>query len=81
MPRAVLDFEKPIIDLEEKIAEMKKFSNHLDIGDEIAELEKKVKQLQESVFTNPISSSFMVTASSATTRRLLAASRSWRVER
>jgi len=52
MPRAVLDFEKPIIDLEEKIAEMKKFSNHLDIGDEIAELEKKVKQLQESVFTN-----------------------------
>ncbi len=52
MPRAVLDFEKPIIDLEEKIAEMKKFSNNLDIGDEIAELEKKVKQLQESVFTN-----------------------------
>lgn len=52
MPRAVLDFEKPIIDLEEKIAEMKKFSDKLDIADEISDLEKKVKQLQESVFSN-----------------------------
>lgn len=52
MPRAVLDFEKPIIELEEKIAEMRKFSENLDIADEIMELEKKVKQLQESVFSN-----------------------------
>jgi acetyl-CoA carboxylase carboxyl transferase subunit alpha len=52
MPRAVLDFEKPIIELEEKIAEMKKFSENLDIEDEVRELEKKVKQLQESVFSN-----------------------------
>jgi acetyl-CoA carboxylase carboxyl transferase subunit alpha len=52
MPRAALDFEKPIIDLEEKIQEMKKFSDNLDIGDEIQDLEKKVKQLQESVFSN-----------------------------
>ena len=52
MPRAALDFEKPIIELEEKIEEMKKFSENLDIGDEIVELEKKVKQLQENVFTN-----------------------------
>ncbi len=52
MPRAALDFEKPIIELEEKIEEMKKFSDNLDIGDEIVELEKKVRQLQENVFTN-----------------------------
>jgi acetyl-CoA carboxylase carboxyl transferase subunit alpha len=52
MPRAALDFEKPIIDLEEKIQEMKKFSDNLDIGDEIQDLEKKVRQLQESVFSN-----------------------------
>lgn len=52
MPKAVLDFEKPIIDLEEKIAEMKKFSDNLDIADEIADLEKKVEQLQENVFSN-----------------------------
>jgi acetyl-CoA carboxylase carboxyl transferase subunit alpha len=52
MPKAALDFEKPIIDLEEKIEEMKKFSDNLDIGDEIEDLEKKVGQLQESVFSN-----------------------------
>jgi acetyl-CoA carboxylase carboxyl transferase subunit alpha len=52
MPRAALDFEKPIIDLEEKIQEMKKFSDNLDIGDEIEDLEKKVRQLQENVFSN-----------------------------
>lgn len=52
MPKAFLDFEKPIIDLEEKISEMKKFSDNLDIADEIADLEKKVKQLQESVFSD-----------------------------
>jgi acetyl-CoA carboxylase carboxyl transferase subunit alpha len=52
MPRAALDFEKPIIDLEEKIQEMKKFSDNLDIGDEIQDLEKKVRQLQENVFSN-----------------------------
>jgi acetyl-CoA carboxylase carboxyl transferase subunit alpha len=52
VPRAALDFEKPIIDLEEKIQEMKKFSDNLDIGDEIQDLEKKVRQLQESVFSN-----------------------------
>ncbi len=52
MPKAFLDFEKPIIDLEEKISEMKKFSDNLDIADEIEDLEKKVKQLQESVFSD-----------------------------
>jgi acetyl-CoA carboxylase carboxyl transferase subunit alpha len=52
MPRAALDFEKPIIDLEEKIQEMKKFSDNLDIGDEIQDLDKKVRQLQENVFSN-----------------------------
>jgi acetyl-CoA carboxylase carboxyl transferase subunit alpha len=52
LPKVALDFEKPIIDLEEKIEEMKKFSDNLDIGDEIQELEKKVRQLQETVFSN-----------------------------
>jgi acetyl-CoA carboxylase carboxyl transferase subunit alpha len=52
LPKVALDFEKPIIDLEEKIEEMKKFSDNLDIGDEIQELEKKVRQLQENVFSS-----------------------------
>ncbi len=52
MAKAVLDFEKPIIDLEQKIEEMRKYSDNLDISEEIEKLEKKVRQLQESIFSN-----------------------------
>ena len=51
MARAVLDFEKPIVDLEEKIEEMRKYSDSLDIADEIKYLEEKVLQLRKTVFT------------------------------
>lgn len=51
MPRAVLDFEKPIYELEQKIEEMRKLSDGLDIGDEVKTLEKKVKELQESIYS------------------------------
>ena len=50
MPRAVLDFEKPIVDLEQKIEEMRKYADRLDIADEIKQLEGKVQQLQESIY-------------------------------
>jgi acetyl-CoA carboxylase carboxyl transferase subunit alpha len=52
MAKSVLEFEKPIIELEQKIEEMRKYSDNLDIVDEIATLEKKVNQLRESIFTN-----------------------------
>jgi acetyl-CoA carboxylase carboxyl transferase subunit alpha len=52
MPRVVLDFEKPIVELEQKVEEMRKLSDNLDIADEIATLEKKVSQLRENVFSN-----------------------------
>ncbi len=52
MAKVVLDFEKPIIELEQKIEEMRKLSDNLDITDEIATLEKKVSQLRENVFSN-----------------------------
>ncbi len=48
----VLDFEKPIIELEQKIAEMRKYADNLDIADEIAILESKVDQLRENVYNN-----------------------------
>ena len=51
MAKAVLDFEKPIYELEHKIEEMKKYSESLDLGDEIKTLEEKVRQLLESVCT------------------------------
>ena len=42
MAKVVLEFEKPIIELEQKIEEMRKFSDQLGIADEIAMLEEKV---------------------------------------
>ncbi|TAK55673.1 MAG: acetyl-CoA carboxylase carboxyltransferase subunit alpha [Bacteroidetes bacterium] len=51
MAKAVLDFEKPIIDLEQKIEEMRKYSDRLDIGSEIKKLEEKVSQLREHVYS------------------------------
>ncbi|MBI4429525.1 MAG: acetyl-CoA carboxylase carboxyltransferase subunit alpha, partial [Ignavibacteriales bacterium] len=52
MAKVVLDFEKPILELEQKIEEMRKYADNLDIVDEIQTLEKKVDQLRQSVYTN-----------------------------
>jgi len=52
MPKTILDFEKPIIELEQKIEELKRYSDNLDIAEEIATLEKKVQSLQESIYSN-----------------------------
>ena len=51
MAKVVLEFEKPIIELEQKIDEMRKYSDNLDISDEIKKLEKKVDQLRQNVFS------------------------------
>ncbi|MEI7484532.1 MAG: acetyl-CoA carboxylase carboxyltransferase subunit alpha [Ignavibacteriota bacterium] len=47
-----LEFEKPILDLEQKIDEMRKMSDSLDISDEINRLESKVNELRRNVFDN-----------------------------
>jgi acetyl-CoA carboxylase carboxyl transferase subunit alpha len=52
MAKTVLDFEKPVYELEQKIQEMRKYEGNLDISGEINRLEKKVQQLRESVYTN-----------------------------
>ncbi len=52
MAKVILDFERPIIELEQKIAEMRKYADNLDIADEIAVLEGKVEQLRRSVYSN-----------------------------
>ncbi len=52
MAKVILDFEKPIIELEQKIAEMRKYADNLDISDEIGTLEGKVDQLRNSVYQN-----------------------------
>ncbi len=52
MAKVVLEFEKPIHDLEQKIEEIKKLSDSVDVTDEVKTLEKKVSQLRENVFSN-----------------------------
>lgn len=45
-----LEFEKPILELEAKIKEMRSMADQLDIDDEIAVLEGKVESLRENIF-------------------------------
>ncbi|MEG8948083.1 acetyl-CoA carboxylase carboxyltransferase subunit alpha [Rosettibacter firmus] len=52
MAKNTLDFEKPIIELENKIEEMRKYEGHLDISNEIKTLEEKVIQLKKSIYEN-----------------------------
>lgn len=50
MAKTILDFEKPIFELEQKLEEMKKFSDRLDIEKDMVRLEEKVRQLKEEVY-------------------------------
>ncbi len=53
MTRFVFDFEKPIIELEEKIKEMRELSSSgdVDIQDEIAKLEEKAQKKRQDVYS------------------------------
>jgi acetyl-CoA carboxylase carboxyl transferase subunit alpha len=50
MARGVLEFEKPIIELEKKVEEMRKYSESLDIAEDIKILEDQIHQLRKSVY-------------------------------
>ncbi len=50
MAKTVLDFEKPIYELEAKIEEMRKYADNLDIASEIKKIEDKVNTLKESIY-------------------------------
>lgn len=47
-----LEFEKPIIELEKKVAEMRALSGTLDIASEIEDLESRVEELRAEVYGN-----------------------------
>ncbi len=51
MAKMVLDFEKPILELERKIEEMRKYADNPDVVQEIARIEGRVRQLQQSVYS------------------------------
>jgi acetyl-CoA carboxylase carboxyl transferase subunit alpha len=51
--RYVLDFEKPIVELERKIDELKQLTSaEIDFESEIRKLEKKARRLQEEIFAD-----------------------------
>lgn len=52
MVKNILEFEKPIFELEQKIEEMKKLEDNLDIKSEIETLEEKVNILKRNVYEN-----------------------------
>ena len=52
MAKNILEFEKPIFELEKKIEEMKKLEDNLDIKNEIDTLEEKVNLLKKNVYDN-----------------------------
>jgi acetyl-CoA carboxylase carboxyl transferase subunit alpha len=52
MAKTVLEFEKPIVELEQKIEEMRRYADSLDIADEIRTMEEKILSLRKSVFAN-----------------------------
>jgi acetyl-CoA carboxylase carboxyl transferase subunit alpha len=50
MAKQVLEFEKPIIELEQKIEEMRRYAENPDVAQEIVKIEKRVRQLQQSIY-------------------------------
>ncbi|GAB4291649.1 MAG: acetyl-CoA carboxylase carboxyltransferase subunit alpha [Ignavibacteriaceae bacterium] len=50
MAKTILEFEKPIFELEAKLNEMKQYSDNLDIAADIDKLEGKVKKLREELY-------------------------------
>ncbi len=50
----VLDFEKPVEELENKISEMREYavSNDVELGEDIKRLEKKSNQLRKEIYSN-----------------------------
>ncbi|KPL18698.1 MAG: hypothetical protein AMJ92_06825 [candidate division Zixibacteria bacterium SM23_81] len=54
MNEFVLDFERPIAELEKKIQDMKDFSSgeDLELSQEIQRLEKRAEKLRQEIFTN-----------------------------
>jgi acetyl-CoA carboxylase carboxyl transferase subunit alpha len=52
--KQILEFEKPIVNLREKIAELKKFTgeSEIDLTEEITTLEKRLSDLEDNIYGN-----------------------------
>jgi acetyl-CoA carboxylase carboxyl transferase subunit alpha len=49
-----LDFEKPVVELESKIKELREFaaSSNLEVGEELSRLEKKAEKMRRDIYSN-----------------------------
>ena len=54
MVKHYLDFEKPLVELEREIENLRKFSSgkHLHFNDQLKNLEEKLHRLQKEIFSN-----------------------------
>lgn len=52
MIKPILDFEQPLVQLEEKIAEMRELGKAIDLSKEIAELERRTEALRKEIYQN-----------------------------
>ncbi|MDX9790851.1 MAG: acetyl-CoA carboxylase carboxyltransferase subunit alpha [Candidatus Kapabacteria bacterium] len=50
--KLTFEFEKPIIELEQKIAEMRELGQKIDISKEISDLEGKIEDLRKEIYAN-----------------------------
>jgi acetyl-CoA carboxylase carboxyl transferase subunit alpha len=50
MAKMVLEFEKPIVELEQKVDEMRRYADNPQVAQEIVKIEKRVNQLQQSIY-------------------------------
>ena len=50
--KLTFEFEKPIIELEQKIAEMRDLGQKIDISKEISDLEGKIEDLRKEIYAN-----------------------------
>lgn len=52
MPKVILDFEKPIYEIEQKVEEMKKLGQSIDLTEEIKTLESRLDQMKKDIYKN-----------------------------
>lgn len=52
MAKTILDFEKPIVELEKKVEEMKKLGESIDLKNEIKNLEDKLEEMKKNIYKN-----------------------------
>lgn len=51
MSNIILEFEKPIVELEKRVTEIKEMSSGMDISNELVKLENKVIELRKEIFS------------------------------